>query len=202
MNKVCISLGNLCFSAVWATHNRLRSSKSDGYKTCVFDLMVSNYNGVVKCIQEDFKNFTDPNFLHYDACKGDYIYNSYYNFKFNHETPGHANLYIQENWPGGKNHFVNNNFALFIERYNTRIYNFNSYLRDCSNFITFVIESVDDIQFDETCKDLCDVLELKYPKLHYEIIIITGNKTKPRKVEETTIVKTIQKPINLENTKI
>ena len=201
MNTVCISLGYGCFPAVWATHNRLRSSKADGYKTCVFDLMVSNYNGVVKCILEDFKNFTDPKFLHYTATTGENILNSYYNFQFNHETPGHANLYIQENWPGGKNHFVDNNFAHFIERYKARINNFINYLQTCE-FITFVIEFFDTIRFDKTCKDLCDALALKYPKLNYKIIIITGKQTQPRKVEDTTIVSTIQKPKDVTDSKI
>ncbi len=31
--------------------------KQNGYNTCVFDFMVSNYNGIVKCIKEDFNNF-------------------------------------------------------------------------------------------------------------------------------------------------
>lgn len=43
MSKIGISLGNICFSAVWAVQNGLRKTKAEGYKTCPFDLMISNY---------------------------------------------------------------------------------------------------------------------------------------------------------------
>lgn len=48
MNKIGISLGNVCYSAVWAQQNGYRTLKKHGYKTCVFDLMVSNYRGIVQ----------------------------------------------------------------------------------------------------------------------------------------------------------
>jgi hypothetical protein len=62
-NKIGISLGNVCYSAVWATKNKIRKLKKDGYKTCPFDLMVSNYDGIVNCIKDDFKHFCDPKYL-------------------------------------------------------------------------------------------------------------------------------------------
>lgn len=57
MNKVGISLGNVCYSAQWGVENNIRSSRSEGYKTCPFDLMVSNYYGIVECINNDFESF-------------------------------------------------------------------------------------------------------------------------------------------------
>ena len=169
MNKIGISLGNTCTSAVWGIQNRYRGEKQHGYNTCVFDLMVSNYNGIVKCILEDFNNFVDPNYL---ICANDCIVNTYYNFGFNHEGPGHANLYIKENWPEGIMHFVNNNYANFIERYNTRINNFKNYLSDTNNYIYFIFQWVYDTNTNDDFYELREALKLKYPDLKYEIIVI------------------------------
>ena len=44
-----ISLGNVCNSAEFAVANNLRKRKEEGYNTCPFDLMVSNYKGSNKC---------------------------------------------------------------------------------------------------------------------------------------------------------
>lgn len=54
MNYVGISLGKDCLPAGWAIDHGYRKTLNDGYKTCPFDRMVSNYEGVVKCIIEDF----------------------------------------------------------------------------------------------------------------------------------------------------
>jgi hypothetical protein len=54
--EIFISIGNNCLPAAWGVYTNYRKKKRDGYKTCPFDLMVSNYKGVVKCINENFKN--------------------------------------------------------------------------------------------------------------------------------------------------
>jgi hypothetical protein len=131
--------------------------------------MVSNYNGIVKCIKEDFNNFVDPNYL---ICSNECIINTYYNFGFNHESPGHADLYIKENWPEGIMHFVNNNYAHFIERYNNRINNFKNYLLDSNNYIYFIFQFVYDINTNDNFYELREALKIKYPDLKYEIIVI------------------------------
>ena len=79
--------------------------------------MVSNYNGIVECIKTDFLDFTNPDYLLFTHV----IVNTKYNFGFNHESPGHADLYIIQAWPEGTNHFINNNFRNFINLYNNRI---------------------------------------------------------------------------------
>jgi hypothetical protein len=60
---VAISLGSDCLPAAWGKYKDFRETKSTGYLTCPFDLMVSNYEGVVKCIHDDFTHFTNPAFL-------------------------------------------------------------------------------------------------------------------------------------------
>lgn len=120
MNKICISLGNVCYSAQYAVKNNLRKTKNEGYNTCPFDLMVSNYKGIIDCINNDFKYFYDLNYIILEN-ETNLIKNTKYDFCFNHESPDHANLYLHENWKEGNYHFVNNNFKNFIDRYKKRI---------------------------------------------------------------------------------
>lgn len=166
MAKVGISLGNVCFSAMWAVKNGLRKTKAEGYHTCPFDLMVSNYNGVVECIKTDFKDFCNPAFLKVEPHG---LYNRKYGFTFNHETPGHADLHLHEKWPEGKNHFINHNFKHFIERYNSRINSFKSYLSRTDITVIFIIQFSIIKNTDPQFNQLKNALKMKYPKLKYEI---------------------------------
>jgi hypothetical protein len=170
MNRVGISLGNVCRSAIWAVQNDYRGKKEDGYNTCPFDLMHSNYKGIIKCINDNFKYFCDTRYL----CLIDgIIQNTYYNFTFNHESPKHDNLYLNENWETGAYHFFNNGWSNLIERYNKRIKSFNEYLTDPNNYIYFIIDLKYDKLEDDTFIDLINALNNRYPNLKYEIINIT-----------------------------
>jgi hypothetical protein len=176
MHEVGISLGWNCNSASWASANGIRQLKVDGYKTCPFDLMVTNYEGIVQCIDEDFKYICDENYLvireprvanDVESCM---IYNIRYKFGFNHESPGTAKLYISENWAGGPSHFVDNNYRLFKERYSRRADNFRNYLSDPDSFITFVHTTWN--KTDEDMSDLKRVLKKHYPHLKYRIQLL------------------------------
>jgi len=183
MKKVGISLGRSCLPAAWGVHWNYRDTKENGYTTCPFDMMITNYKGIVKCIAEDFVNYTNPSFLTYDR---EGIYNSYYDFVFTHEAPGHADLYITENWKGGINHFIDNNYEKLTERYDARINNIRKYLHG-NNDITFILQ-LDDSNYDIDCKELKDVL-LKYPTISYKIIIIEG--PLPHDIYKTNLVRII-----------
>jgi hypothetical protein len=179
MDEIGISLGNVCYSAVWSKENGIRKSREDGYKTCPFDLMISNYNGIVKCIKEDFSNFCNIEYL---KITDNGLINTYYNFGFNHESPEHKNqvenkyLYEIENWPEGKNHFINDNYKNFIKRYTRRISSFVKYLKNPNNKIIFVIQFVYESKPEDDLKDLKDALKEKYPELIYDIIILDSDK--------------------------
>lgn len=186
-NRIGISLGGDCLPATWGVHYGHRDSKRQNYKTCPFDLMGTNYAGIIKCITEDFINFANPSYL---KIQNDCIVNTYYKFGFNHETPGHANLYKTENWKEGTNHFINNKYAHFIERYNDRISNFKNYLKDEKNFINFIIYPTHFYGYkNDDCVELKKALTLKYPKLKYEIFIIEG--PIPHNILQTKIIKKI-----------
>ena len=120
-----ISLGWDCAPAGYAVANGLRPRKSDGYKTCPFDLMNTNYKGVVECLRDDFKYFCHPDYITLKIVEKDCIFlgyrkgdilivNTKYNFIFNHESPNHGNLHLHENWPNGPYHFCINNFKEFF----------------------------------------------------------------------------------------
>jgi len=61
--QVGISLGWNCFPAGMGVKMGIRKRKAEGYNTCPFDECISNYPGVVECMADDFKYFTDVNHL-------------------------------------------------------------------------------------------------------------------------------------------
>jgi len=174
MKKEGISLGWNCSAAQDGLRMGLRNFKDNGYKTCPFDMMISNYIGMCKCIEDDFKYFCNPNYLelrdapdmtkHFPNQKSGekWIYNTYYNFVFNHESPFHGNLYLNERW-NGPYHFVENNFENFIKRYETRIDAFREYLKN-SDFIDFILWRYNAIPFE-----LIEILKRKYPELNFKV---------------------------------
>lgn len=172
MENIGISLGWNCGPAGLGVQTGLRTRKEDGYKTCPFDEMISNMKGVIECIKDDFKYFLDDDYLKIKLCpfssgglkKGEYlIYNTKYNFIFNHESPGHAGLYLTQNWDGGMNHYIHNNFKLFKERYQRRIDNFKQYINS-GGFINFIVS-----RYNNNLFELDKILHEIYPELRYKI---------------------------------
>jgi hypothetical protein len=172
-----ISLGWRCDSATYGVKHNLRIRNDNGYKTCPFDLMVSNYIGLIACIKDDFKYFCDPEYLVLKPMSPDtqwkdevFIYNTKYKFIFNHESPGHANLYIMQRWSGGINHFCDNNFAELIKRYSNRIRNFRNYINSKDKII-FIL---DRFGTNDNNQKLTDTIKAKYPTLDFEIVTINN----------------------------
>lgn len=184
MIPVGISLGMKCDSAVWGVANGLRGTKENGYNTCPFDEMLNNYPGLIECLKDDFKYFCDTNYLTLlNTSNGVFIYNTKYRFVFNHESPGHADLYITQKWPEGKNHFINNNFSHFISRYTKRIQNFRRYLNNPNHYISFILQRYNTYQINLT--DLRDALKIHYPNLRYYIHILFITNVEARGVLQT-----------------
>lgn len=192
--RVGISLGWNCGAATRGVELGIRKTKERGYKTCPFDIMNSNLPGIIKCLEEDFAHFLDSDYLKlvdipvtekYHA--GDtLIVNTRYGFIFNHESPGHANLYLTEEWRGGKYHFVKDDFLEFKKRYSSRIANFKEYMNS-ANTITFLVnhphieyKCIEDcikkiypgvaFSFHDTCKDSNDT-EM-YDAIHKQMGLI------------------------------
>jgi hypothetical protein len=168
-STVGISLGWNCGAAKNGVGLGIRKRKKDGYKTCPFDIMNTNIPGIIKCLKEDFKHFTDTDYLKlinipttekYHA--GDtLIINTRYGFLFNHESPGHANLYQVENWEGGKEHFIRDNFKEFKKRYDARIQNFRDYIMSNDHIIFLVNHPYQDFA------NLGECIRNVYPSLSF-----------------------------------
>ncbi len=183
-----ISLGWNCNSATQGVNNGLRRKKADGYMTCPFDKIISNYKGIIQCIKDDFISFLDTDYLevknivpYSGGASENFIYNKKYKFVFNHESPGHANLYITENWEKGINHFVMNNFEEFINRYRARIQNFKN-LINSDKHINFLITRPKTKK--EDLYELTDVLKNKYPNLSFDYIIFEKNYNNTANLDE------------------
>lgn len=174
--SIYISLGWDCGPSSFAVNNTLRQTKSQGYMTCPFDLMIANYNGIVDCYNNDFKDFYNTKYIelkiiqkdcqYLNFKKGDeVIVNTKYNFIFNHESPKHGNLHLHENWANGEYHYCLNNFEEFVIRYKNRVKNLINYL-NYGKKIVFIISKINNTI--ESCDEFICVIKQKYPKLEFE----------------------------------
>lgn len=179
-----ISLGWNCKSASYGVSSGLRTKKEHGYKTCPFDEMISNLTGLITCLQEDFASFCDTNHLtllqmpasskylnthgHGDVM----IFHTKYNFLFNHEAPGHANLYQEQQWPGGIDHFTKNNFEAFVQRYQRRIDNFRQLIQNTNVFVHFILTRPSCLSQEKDLTALRETLTLYRPSNSFDIILL------------------------------
>ena len=180
-----ISLGWNCHSAVTGVIAGLRNKKENGYKTCPFDEMYTNYKGLIDCINDDFKYLCDINYLELMQIpkeskylntdgNGDLvIYNKKYKFIFNHESPGHANLYLTQKWTKGINHYIMNNYEEFINRYKRRIQNMKDLLSSNKN-ITFILTRSN--PHIGHISELNNSIRSKYPLLNYKFVLLDFDK--------------------------
>ena len=146
-----------------------------------FDLGVTNLKGIVHCLDDEFKDFTNSEYLQLidynkevSHVKLDHmqpnetlLVNTKYNFYFNHESPGHGELYKSQKWEEGINHYVNNDFLHFKNKYNRRIQHFKHLLNNENIIIMFLLEGYG--VNNKYVNDLKHVLDNKYPSLKYEL---------------------------------
>lgn len=172
--SIVISLGWNCCPAVHSVAIGMRVRKNQGYLTCPFDESVTNYENVQECIREDFAYLTDSKYLQIIEAPFSVggivkheklIFNSKYKFIFNHESPGHANLFQIQKWSGGINHFVDNDFEELKIRYNRRVDNFRSYLKNNTS-IHFVI-----IRRSQNVLSLQKMLQNLYPHIDFQFTV-------------------------------
>ncbi len=146
-----ISLGSSCLPRTILTRQGYKQTKAQGELTLPFDLAIHRYDKLCEIIESGFEDYCNPNFL--TVTYDDYIENTKYNVRFNHES-----MY-------GKNKvYTANNFAKFIERYEARIANFYSYIGDDN--ILFVCE------YKTYPSRLNQVIKSVFPKLTYTIVML------------------------------
>uniref|UniRef100_A0A6C0D980 Papain-like cysteine peptidase n=1 Tax=viral metagenome TaxID=1070528 RepID=A0A6C0D980_9ZZZZ len=180
-----ISLGWNCDSAINGVSMGLRKTKQNGYKTCPFDEMITNYKGIIDCIKDNFEYLCDKNYLElikiskeskWLNTNGDgdtLIYNKKYKFIFNHESPGHANLFVNQQWTKGINHYIMNDYEEFINRYKRRITNIKELLNSGKN-ITFILTRPNTEL--KHIYELQTVLINRYPLLNFKFVLLDFDK--------------------------
>jgi hypothetical protein len=185
MTEEGISLGWNCKSATEGVQRGLRNTRENGYKTCPFDEMITNYEGIIECIKDDFKYFCDLDYieliqipkesrwLNTDGTGDFMIYNKKYHFLFNHESPGHDNLFVRQGWENGMNHYILDNYKEFINRYTRRIQNFRDLIQS-GKFIHFILTRPYSINNDVS--KLEETIKLMYPSIDFTILLLDDDK--------------------------
>jgi hypothetical protein len=147
--------------------------------------MITNYKGMIDCINDNFEYLCDKKYLElikipkeskWLNTNGDgdiMIYHKKYKFIFNHESPGHANLFNSQKWANGINHYIINEYEEFINRYKRRITNIKELLSSGKN-ITFILTR----PITGTChiSELSDVIRHKYPFLTFKFVLLDVDK--------------------------
>ena len=100
-DEIFISLGWNCDGRFYIKNN-LKLSSNNGYKTCPFDLCMTSYDSLYRCIETNFDHFFDDlRLIPGENANGDRtnagvgklnITNSY-NMIFNHEGSTHSHLF-------------------------------------------------------------------------------------------------------------
>ena len=171
--EVAISLGYNCQPAMRSKDYKFRQSKKEGYKTCPFDVMLSNYEGLVRCLQEDFRYLTDSQYLRViDVPVNDTLHvphdkviiNTRYNFLFYHDSPVQY-IFDDYQWENGLEHFVVNDFAALKERYKKRVSNFVDYMG--GGYEVLLVMLAPTLGYKTGFPRLNKVLHEKYPNSRY-----------------------------------
>jgi hypothetical protein len=144
--------------------------------------MATNLSGIIKCIENDFNDFYDPKYLelkHIDDptatannFKAISIRHVLHDFYFNHEAPFHANIYLNEKWPGEDPcHFIKDEFKMLIDRYKKRIENFKNHIQnnDKITFIHYVDKKLSpNNEHIVLLEKLCNIFKSKYPNKQFD----------------------------------
>lgn len=172
-DMVGVSLGWCCFPAMYGVSKGIRGRKVDGYKTCPFDLMNSNIKGVTSCFDTDFEDFCNPKYLSLQEREGPLekryiIVNTKLGFKFNHESPYHANLHERQKWEEPF-YFVRENFLKLQEIYQKRIDNFRTYC--LLGKVLFILQLRKESE-QNLLLSLSRAIERAYPRLEYDFVVL------------------------------
>jgi hypothetical protein len=155
--------------------HRLHLSNHSGYKSCPFDLCITSYDALYKCIKDDFKNFFDLSISPGMNADGDRskcgiglrnITNSY-GIVFNHEGATHSHLFNE-----GRNDddfYIRNDFEKFKQRYTQRIQNFHNYMHEYDK-IVLVHHNFNNARYNIGV--ICEILKERYPGKIFTILEI------------------------------
>ena len=175
--KQYISLGCNCGPRMYIKHS-LGLNKVNGYNSCPFDLCITPFESLYKCIETDFQYFFDDLRLIPGVCadgrskddlQNKHNITNHYNIIFNHEGSTHSHLF--NNNKNDDLFYIRNDFEKFKERYSSRINNFRNYIREYDN-ITFIIKCDCGNNTTYNLTALTNLLKEKYNNKNFNIIEI------------------------------
>ena len=169
--KIAISLGQSCGPAM-----QLRVSLSRHYgirdQAFPFDWLITPFDALYKCLQEDFVNFLNPAYLslynHASHCTG--ILDSYYGLRFIHDFPTIDAPDTAGDGPtfGG---FIVTNFLDYLdpikEKYERRIARFRKTLSGTDEIIF-----IRDIITKQQSILLYNLIKSYYPTLNFTLVVV------------------------------
>ncbi len=166
MSRSYVSIGWNCKPRIYM-NMVLGLSKSSGYNSGPFDLCITRYESLSKCISTNFVNFFDDlRLVPGTNAEGDRtgcgpggmnITNAY-GIIFNHEGSTHSHIFAE-----GKNDdefYIRNNFQKFRERYIKRINNFINYINSSTEVVLIFSRHPGDIHTDQ---DILNLFNNTYP---------------------------------------
>jgi tetratricopeptide (TPR) repeat protein len=157
-NYKIISLGFDCLPRTIATRWGIKPSRSQGELSCPFDLAFHSYSNICNLLNNDFDDYLNPQYLDLvidenNPCET-MVRNTKYFCKFVHEN----GTIWQEN-----------EFQRFRNRYEHRVNNFYSYLKQ--NPILFIL-NLNINSYDVYPQELADIIARKFPNLYFKILVI------------------------------
>jgi hypothetical protein len=172
-SHIYISLGWNCSPRYYIRD--IGMSRSNGYRSCPFDLCMTSFAGLCKCIETDFKYFfNDLALIPGGNAEGDRSkcgvgginITNHYQMIFNHEGSTHSHLF--KDGINDDLFYIRNDFEQFRNRYEIRIQNYNKYISENHN-ITFVYRNHNN-EYDVIL--LHQLLREKYPNKNINILEI------------------------------
>jgi hypothetical protein len=185
-----ISLGSDCLPRYVLTKGKIMKTKEEGTLSCPFDLILTPYSSLCQLIDNDFTDFTNPEF--FDLKSGWWtvriadwkdIVNTKYDLVFSHESE--VDL-IED--------YRKNNYELLIKRYNERIKNFYYYMNEGikkskteDSYIIFLL------RHNEYPDKLNKILKKKFPGLNFLILTLNIGSEGMKKYEQIDILDSLNK---------
>tara|TARA_B100001564_G_C20561540_1_gene633964 strand:- start:15 stop:701 length:687 start_codon:yes stop_codon:yes gene_type:complete len=164
MNHYYISLGTDCLFKTYLTELGYKKRRKDGEKTCPFDLAIHSYGSVLHFLKNGFDGYIDSDNLYINdeglvCCKkwkSVFVHesNSFKDVAFDTESsvPCWKKETLEYN-------FIDNDYHHLKERYERRVRDFESLVRETSVPKVFCYHTRD----NNHCAELYDFIKTNYP---------------------------------------
>ncbi len=166
-----VSLGNNCFPRRILTESGIKPSKEEGECSLPFDLAVNPIESVIQLLNNNFNDYFDD--LYFD--ENIYLWkNSKYNIVYNHDKDcGYDDK------------------QKLVTRYKNRINNFRNLIAKDTNFLYFVISSIDTIN-QRLIDKLYKTLEIICNRNKFKLVILDFFSSNIKEHDNIKIISTKQ----------